>query len=101
MSSLRKPKAPWPLTDLPATSPNGLVEFDALGLRGHVGDRERGQRRGVGAAGLDGGDEARLVGQATIWVMRDAGVLGVAGLDGAGHHRELEVGVGGECSRSP
>ena len=26
VSSLRKAKAPWPLTDLPATSPNGLVD---------------------------------------------------------------------------
>ena len=96
-SSLRKPKAPWPLTDLPATSPKGVVELDPVGLRGHVGDRERGQRGGVGAAGLDGGDEARLVGQADDLGQADAGVVGVAGLDRAGHHRELEVTVVGEA----
>ena len=63
VSSLRKPKAPWPFTDLPATSPNGLVDSTPSAFEAMSAIESAVSAARVGAAGLHGGDEARLVGQ--------------------------------------
>ncbi len=68
-----------------------LGRFDALVLRRHVGDRQRSQRGGVGAPGLHGSDQARLVRQLHDLLLGDAGIARVSGLDSAGHDGELEA----------
>ena len=73
-----------------------LGRFHAFVLGGHVGDRERGQRGGVGAAGLHGGNQARLVGQLHDLLFLHAGIARIAGLDRARHHGELQLRIGGD-----
>ena len=93
MSSLRKPKPPWPFTDLPATSPNGVVDSTPSAFLAMSAIESAVSAARVGAARLDGGDKAGLVGQRDDLAFGDAGILGIAALDGAGHHGELEVGI--------
>src|SRR5262245_25806154 len=71
--------------------------FHALALLRHVGDGKRGQRGGIGAPGLHGSQQARLIGQHDQLRHGNAGVLGIAVLDCAGHHREMQVLVAHEC----
>src|SRR5689334_3797262 len=63
-----------------------LRRLDAFALLGHVGDGERGQRCGIGPAGLHGRKQARLIGEHHELRLGNAGVLGVARLDSTGHH---------------
>ena len=97
MSSLRKPKAPWPFTDLPATSPNGLVDSTPVGLRAMSAIESAVSAAASARPACTAATRLAWSGRLTTWVEADAGVVGVAGLDGAGHHRELEVAVGGEA----